>query len=267
MALPPPWHFAGHDGIVRAILVDAFTDEPFTGNPAAVAVMERWPSERTMATVAAEINYSETAFVVARADGDHDLRWFTPTVEVDLCGHATLAAAAVLGGAARFHTRSGLLECVGSPGGWVSTALPADPPEATALPSGLALSGVRWFGRGRFDAVAVLGDAGAVRAMVPDLISLARLGTRGVIVTAPGDEPGVDFVSRFFAPNAGVPEDPVTGSAHCTLAEWWGERLGRRELVGRQVSRRGGTVHMARRGATVTVSGQTVTVGQVELYV
>jgi len=257
--------------LVRATLVDAFTDRPFGGNPAAVVFVSEWLHEVTMQAVAAELHLSETAFVVPRPDGDHDLRWFTPTVEVDLCGHATLAAAHVLGGSARFHTRSGVLVCVedvlpsGGNRGSISMALPTDPPAPTAPPDEFALPGLTWFGRGRFDAVAVLDDPHDVRTLVPDLGVVAALGTRGLVVTAAGDRAGIDFVSRFFAPNVGVNEDPVTGSAHCLLAELWGTRLGQDQLTGAQVSRRGGIVGMRRRGPTVDVSGQAVTVGRVEL--
>lgn len=269
-----------------ATLVDAFSAHPFAGNPAAVVLVEQWPEEDVMQAVAGELHLSETAFVVPRSDGQYDLRWFTPAVEVDLCGHATLAAAHVLGGAARFHTRSGLLDCtvedppgedvpvegVDRPGGvepgWISMALPADPPRREpeqAWMEALDLPGLVWSGRGRFDAVAVLGDPDAVRGLVPDLRAVAGLGTRGLVVTAVGDRPGIDFVSRFFAPNAGVDEDPVTGSAHCLLAELWGDRLGRDRLVGAQVSVRGGIVGVRRRGNVVDVSGQAVTVGRIEL--
>ena len=246
-------------------LVDAFTDRPFAGNPAAVAVLDSPLAAAAMQAVASELNLAETAFVVARGDGDHDLRWFTPTTEVDLCGHATLAAAHVLGGEGRFHTRSGRLDCAAVAGGWIEMTLPADPPAARPLPEGIGLPRVEWAGAGRFDAVAVLQDAAAVRDLVPDLAGLASVGTRSVVVTAPGDRQGVDMVSRVFGPNVGIPEDPVTGSAHCMLAELWGERFGRSELVGEQASARGGTVRMRRAGAHVVVSGQAVTVGRTVL--
>ncbi len=246
------------------VLVDAFTDRPFAGNPAAVAVLDRWPPDGVLQQVALELNLSETAFAVRRADGDLDLRWFTPTAEVDLCGHATLATAHLLGGTARFHTRSGLLAC-STAGDWIEMAMPADPPVPRPLPDGTGLPRAVWAGVGRFDAVAVLEDAEAVRSLVPDLAGLAAVATRAVVVTAPGDRPGVDMVSRVFAPNVGVPEDPVTGSAHCMLAELWGDRLGRDELTGEQASARGGLVRMRRAGRTVVVSGQAVTVGRTTL--
>ena len=247
--------------------VDAFTSVPFSGNPAAVAVLDGFPDDSVMQSVAREMNLSETAFVVGRDDGDFDLRWFTPTVEVDLCGHATLAAAHLLGGAARFRTRSGLLTCRRSDAGWIEMDLPADVPAPAAVPPALGLPGPVWYGLGRWDAIAVLADAASVRALVPDLTGMASADTRAVIVTAPGDGPGIDCVSRVFAPNAGVAEDPVTGSAHCTLAGYWGERLGVSELVGEQASSRGGVVRMRRRRDRVVVGGQAVTVATTSLLV
>jgi predicted PhzF superfamily epimerase YddE/YHI9 len=246
-------------------VVDAFTDQPFAGNPAAIAVVEAFPDPARMHAVAAEMNLPETAFVVRRPDGDHDLRWFSPTVEVDLCGHATLASAHVLGGSARFHTRSGLLSCARNGSGLIEMDFPDDPPVAADIPAEFSIGGIQWFGRGRFDVLVDLGEAARVRSLQPDLAELAALGSRGVIVTGAGDEPGIDCVSRVFAPNAGIPEDPVTGSAHCTLAAHWGGRLGRNELVGRQASPRGGTVHMRRQGDRVVLGGQCVTVAEVRM--
>jgi predicted PhzF superfamily epimerase YddE/YHI9 len=246
------------------VLVDAFAGAPFRGNQAAVAVLDAWPDDAIMLSVANELNLAETAFVVARPDGDADLRWFTPVVEVDLCGHATLAAAHVLGGTARFHTRSGILACR-SADGWIEMAMPADPPTPSELSVDLGLPGVQWTGIGRFDTVVVLADAATVRSLSPDLAAMAALGTRAVVVTSPGDQPGIDMVSRVFAPNAGIPEDPVTGSAHCMLSELWGPRLHRDALVGEQASARGGIVRMRRAGAQVLVSGQAVTVGRTVL--
>jgi predicted PhzF superfamily epimerase YddE/YHI9 len=250
---------------VELTLVDAFTDRPFRGNPAAVAVMDAFPDEEWMQLVAREMNLSETAFVVRRSDGDHSLRWFTPAMEVDLCGHATLAAAHVLGGSARFQTRSGPLDC--SPVGdeIIEMNFPSDPPSAAPVPATLVADGVRWFGTSRFDVVLELGDASAVRAFRPNLTQLATLGSRAVVITAAGDRPGIDCVSRVFSPNAGIPEDPVTGSAHCVLAELWGARTGRDVLVGEQASARGGIVRMRRAGERVVIGGQAVTVGTVHL--
>jgi predicted PhzF superfamily epimerase YddE/YHI9 len=240
-------------------IVDAFTDKPFTGNPAAIAIVDAFPDDDFMQAVALEMNLSETAFVVPREDGDHDLRWFTPTAEVELCGHATLAAAAVLGKSARFHTKSGILTCTLSTDGWIEMDFPVDRPVETVPPAMLDLPGLLWYGLGKWDALAQLEDPAEVRTLIPDLIQIAAIGTRLLIVTARGDQPGIDFVSRAFAPNAGVPEDPVTGSAHCTLADFWGQRLDQDVLVGEQASARGGTVRMRREGDRVILGGQTVT--------
>jgi predicted PhzF superfamily epimerase YddE/YHI9 len=249
-------------------VVDAFTDRPFAGNPAAVAIVDQFPQDDRMQAIAREMNLAETAFVVPRADGDHDLRWFTPTVEVDLCGHATLAAAHVLGGQVRFHTRSGLLECQLDGDGWIEMDFPADPPEAARISGAeLGLEGVGWCGRGRFDLVVALQDGAAVRSLVPDLARLASVRTRGVLVTAAGDRDGIDCVSRFFAPNVGIPEDPVTGSAHCILAVFWGERSGKRQLLGEQASPRGGLVRMRLQGDRVWLGGQAVTITDVHMRV
>ena len=245
--------------------VDAFTSRPGTGNPAGVAMVDRFPDRSVMQAVAAEVNLSETAFVAARPDGGFDLRWFTPTVEVDLCGHATLAAAHVLGGTASFHTRSGRLDCDRADDGWIEMAFPADPPTPAPPPVALDLPGLVWFGRGRFDGLAVLDDPNLVRTLAPDLTAVAGIAPRAVIVTAPGDRPGIDCVSRVFGPNVGIPEDPVTGSAHCTLAGYWGDRLGLSRLVGEQASPRGGTVRMTRAGEQVILAGQAVTTAELRL--
>jgi predicted PhzF superfamily epimerase YddE/YHI9 len=245
--------------------VDAFTSQPFTGNPAAIAMVDEFPDPSIMQAVAREMNLAETAFVASRADGDFDLRWFTPTVEVDLCGHATLAAAHLLGGTARFHTRSGLLACTRTADGWIEMDFPSDPPTRVDPPADLNLPGLIWFGRGVSDGLAVLDDPVSVRTLVPDLPSIANAAERAVIVTARGDRPGIDFVSRVFGPNVGVPEDPVTGSAHCTLAEYWGEHLGRSQLVGEQASPRGGVVRMTRAGERVVLAGQAVTMAEIRL--
>jgi PhzF family phenazine biosynthesis protein len=231
-----------------------------------------------MHAVAGEMNLSETAFVVARGDGSYDLRWFTPTVEVNLCGHATLAAAHVLGGTATFHTKSGELVCTPAGDGWIEMDFPADPTTPEAAPPSLAAAlglddgshperAVRSFARARTGLLVELARADTVRGLCPDLAKVAALGSHCVIVTAAGDRAGIDCVSRVFGPNAGIPEDPVTGSAHCTLAGFWGERLGRDELVGEQASARGGVVRMRRRGERVVLGGQAVTVSRVQLLV
>ena len=253
--------------VMELTVVDAFTSTPFTGNPAAIAILDTFPDDSVMQVVAREMNLSETAFVAARKDGDFDLRWFTPTVEVELCGHATLAAAHLLGGPARFHTRSGLLSCAPTDDGWIEMDFPADVPVRADMPPTLDLPDVVWYGLAHWDSIAVLSDAALVREHVPDLNGIASAGTRGVIVTAPGDRPGIDCVSRVFAPNAGLSEDPVTGTAHCTLAEYWGQRLGLSELVGEQASSRGGIVRMRRQRGRVVIAGQALTVATTRILV
>jgi predicted PhzF superfamily epimerase YddE/YHI9 len=251
-------------------VVDSFTDSPFAGNPAAVAVVDHFPEDARMLLVAREMNLSETAFAAVRADGSHDLRWFTPTVEVDLCGHATLATAHVLGGAGRFVTRSGPLTCATGSDGWIEMDFPADPPVTTDRPADLDIAGIRWCGRARTDLLVELGDAAAVRALEPTptlLAVMAGLGVRCVIVTAEGDRPGIDCVSRVFAPAVGIAEDPVTGSAHCTLGPFWAERLGRAGLTGEQASARGGIVRMRSAGDRVVLGGRAVTVSKVHMLV
>ncbi len=259
---------------VPVYVVDAFADRPFAGNPAAVCPLDRPADDGWMRAVAAEMNLSETAFLVPEADGFR-LRWFTPAVEVDLCGHATLASAHVLwetgrlpaGDPARFHTRSGLLTATRA-GGDIVLDFPAVPVEGCPPPDGLvdALGAVpRTVGRNRMDVLVELEYESAVRSLRPDFGRLAAVPVRGVIATAPSAEPAFDFVSRFFAPASGVPEDPVTGSAHCALGPFWAARLGKTDLVGRQVSRRGGVVRVGVRGDRVRLGGRAVTVLRGEL--
>jgi PhzF family phenazine biosynthesis protein len=230
--------------------VDAFSPRPFAGNPAAVCPLEAWLPDAVMQSIAAENALSETAFFVARAGGDFDLRWFTPAVEVDLCGHATLASALVLferlepgRAAVTFHTRSGPLQ-VERDGELLAMELPAWPPREVAASEEVERAlGCRprevLLGR---DLVVVVDSAEEVRLLVPDMARVAALDAFAVCVTAPGGgrDADVDFVSRFFAPAKGVPEDPVTGSAHCQLVPYWAARLGTTRLRARQVSRRGG---------------------------
>lgn len=252
--------------------VDAFTDRRFAGNPAAVCPLRTWLPAATMQQIAAENALSETAFYAPRPGTDEfDLRWFTPEVEVDLCGHATLAAAFVhlrlrAGAPAqvRFWTRSGPL-VVARAGDDLTLDLPALPAAPSDMSEALAAAlGARpretLTAR---DAVAVFASAAEVRALRPDFAALSRLpGVEGVIATAPGGEPDadVDFVSRFFAPALGIPEDPVTGSAHCTLAPLWAARLGKSTLRARQVSRRGGELTCTPRGDRVLLTGRAVLV-------
>ncbi len=258
------------------VQVDAFTAERFTGNPAAVCVLREPRAEAWMQAVAREMNLSETAFLVRRAESDgFDLRWFTPATEVDLCGHATLASAHVLfedgylapGDIARFHTKSGLLTARLNDG-WIELDFPATPDEPTAMPAGLAEAigaTPTYVGRSRFDLVVEVDGEEVVRALRPDFTRLRTLPVRGVIVTSRAATEGVDFVSRFFAPAAGVDEDPVTGSAHCCLAPFWASRLGKSDFFARQVSARGGNVRVALAGDRVRLSGQAVTVMRGEL--
>nr|BFF02519.1 PhzF family phenazine biosynthesis protein [Streptoalloteichus tenebrarius] len=254
-------------------VVDAFTERAFAGNPAGVVLLTEPRDAEWMQAVAAELKHAETAFVeVGRSvDGALPLRWFTPTHEVDLCGHATLATAHVLGGTRRFATASGELVCSAVGDGWIEMDFPADPPApAEGGPDLLAaLPGVtvRSVWRGRFDVLVEAASAAEVRALRPALDRVAAIDARGVIVTAPGDGAGTDFVSRCFYPAYGVPEDPVTGSAHCTLASWWSERLGRTTLVGEQASPRGGVVRLTVRGDRVGLAGRAVSVLRGELLV
>lgn len=265
---------------IPLLQVDAFADAPFAGNPAAVCLLDGPADEGWMQRVAAEMNLSETAFL-HRAEtepGGFALRWFTPTVEVALCGHATLASAHVLyetgrlhaDEPARFHTASGLLTVTSAGDGALTMDFPATPlAPADDLPEELAhVFGVApvWVGRSRFDLFIVVSDEAAVRGLDPDPAAVAALGSRGIIVTAQADEErAYDFVSRFFAPGSGVAEDPVTGSAHCALAPFWAARLGRDALAGYQASARGGLVLVRVRGDRVDLTGRAVTVLRGEL--
>lgn len=249
--------------------VDAFTDKPFAGNPAAVCLLDAPRPDQWLQLVAREMNLSETAFVLRREDGDYGLRWFTPQVEVDLCGHATLATAHVLfsqglagDDQVRFHTRSGVLTASKGEPGWLELDFPAEPPREMELdPAIIQALGVNplFTGGNRFDYLVEVDGAGVVRSLTPDMALLASVTERGVMVTAPG-EGGCDFVSRFFAPRIGVPEDPVTGSAHCCLGPFWQQRLGRDMMLGRQISPRGGQVRVTMKGDRVLLGGQAVTV-------
>ena len=256
------------------VQVDAFTDAPFAGNPAAVCVLDTPRPANFMQAVAREMNLAETAFVEPRDDG-FGLRWFTPTVEVALCGHATLAAAHVLWESARlaptaqarFHTRSGLLTA-DRRGAWIeldfpaTPAAPAEPPAALVPALGIT---AKLVARSAFDYLVEVDAEATVRRLAPDLRALATVDTRGVIVTAPSDARPYDFVSRFFAPRAGIDEDPATGSSHCCLAPFWGARLGKREMTGYQASARGGVVRVRLDGERVKLGGQAVTVLRGEL--
>ncbi len=251
------------------VQVDAFTDKPFAGNPAAVCILPGPKDDRWMQDVAREMNLSETAFLHRENDG-YRLRWFTPAAEVALCGHATLASAHVLwqdghvpdGAQAWFHTQSGLLTAERR-GDWIELDFPATPAAPTQPPAGLveALGVVpQSVGRSRFDYLVEVETEDVVRRLAPDFGALGRVEARGVIVTSRASTPGFDFVSRFFAPRAGVNEDPVTGSAHCTLTPFWSQRLGKQEMVAYQASQRGGVVRVRLQGDRVILGGQAVTV-------
>jgi len=249
--------------------VDAFTDKPFAGNPAAVCILTEAAAEDWMQHLANEMNLSETAFLVRQEDG-YNLRWFTPAVEVELCGHATLASAHILweqgflsfDRRARFYTRSGLLSAVRKDS-WIELDFPAEPEMQTDIPEALLKSfgaPVRYAGKNRFDFLIELESAEAIRKMVPDFTLLSSIAGRGFIVTSRSDSGQYDFISRFFAPAAGVNEDPVTGSAHCCLGPYWAKKLGRNELIGYQASARGGVVKVRVGDDRVYLGGQAVTV-------
>jgi PhzF family phenazine biosynthesis protein len=260
---------------LRLLQIDAFTEKPFRGNPAAVCFLDGARDEAWMQSLAAEMNLSETAYLTPRNDG-WSLRWFTPATEVELCGHATLASAHALweesrlapGETARFHTLSGLLTA-SRDGEWIELDFPSTPDEAIEAPAGLldALD-VRpvYVGRNRFDYIVEVASPDEVRRIRPNYEVLRQLPVRGVIVTSRGED-GYDFVSRFFAPGAGVDEDPVTGSAHCCLAPYWASRLGRNELLAFQASARGGVVRVRLAGDRVKLGGRAVTVFRADLVV
>jgi PhzF family phenazine biosynthesis protein len=260
-------------------IVDAFTEELFRGNPAAVCILKAPRDEVWMQRVAREMNLPETAFLGTRADG-WTLRWFTPETEVDLCGHATLATAHVLyeegrispEAEPRFHTRSGLITA-SRRFGWIEMDFPATPAAAVEAPRDLAASlGARpvFVGQTSFDYLVELEDEDTVRGLRPNISGLAGFGGRGVIVTAVASKPSkehmaYDFVSRMFAPAVGINEDPVTGSAHCALGPYWAERLGKGDLLGYQCSARGGYVRVCPEGDRVILGGHAVTVLRGEL--
>lgn len=259
---------------IRLIQVDAFTEKAFAGNPAAVCLLEEPRQDTWMQDVAREMNLSETAFLLPREKG-FSLRWFTPAVEVKLCGHATLASAHALWAeeiappeaVLRFHTRSGLLLARRADKG-IELDFPATPEMPCDPPRGLADAlGARpgYVGQSPFDYLVLLKDAGTVRGLRPDMGRLRDLSTQGVMVTALSDDPRFDFVSRFFAPAAGIDEDPVTGSAHCCLGPFWGARLGKDHMTGFQASARGGVVQVRLEGSRVRLGGNAVTVLRGEL--
>jgi len=262
---------------MRLLQIDAFADAPFTGNPAAVCLLgDAHRDDVWMQNLAAEMNLSETAFV-RRQDGDWSLRWFTPTIEVALCGHATLASAQALleeellapGGTAAFHTKSGLLTArhagelieLDFP---AKVAEPSDPPEGLIEALGAQPVSIA---RNEFDYLVEMANEGVVRDLKPDYAMLRRIPVRGVIVTSRASTKGFDFVSRFFAPGAGIDEDPVTGSAHCALAPYWAPRLRKEDFVAYQASPRGGVLRVTLVGDRVRLAGRAITVFRGELKV
>jgi PhzF family phenazine biosynthesis protein len=260
---------------LRIVQVDAFTNRPFAGNPAAVCVLPEPKPDQWLRDVAREMNLSETAFLTPR-NGEFALRWLTPAVEVDLCGHATLASAHVLwedghlppGKQARFHTRSGLLTA-DQRGDWIELdfpaklAEPADPPPD--LLRSLGVEKAAFVGKNAFDYLVEVDSEQTLRALAPDHSSLRKIPVRGVIVTARPESGEFDFLSRFFAPGSGVDEDPVTGSAHTALGPYWAKRLGKNEFTAFQASARGGVVRVRLNGDRVLLGGQAITVMTGEL--
>ena len=255
-------------------IIDAFTNKPFGGNPAAVCLLDRPPDETWMKLVAREMNLSETAFLHP-IDGGFSLRWLTPAVEVKLCGHATLASAYTLwktgvlqpGEAARFHTLSGWLTCR-LEGDWIAMDFPAKVCEPCAPPDGLAEAlgcEVVSCGLNGMDYLVEVADESVLRGLKPNFTALSVLPVRGVIVTCRSDSLEFDFISRFFAPAAGVNEDPVTGSAHCALGPYWQSKLSKADLVGYQASQRGGLVKVTVQDERVLLRGQAVMMSRVEL--
>ncbi|MBD2095412.1 PhzF family phenazine biosynthesis protein [Trichocoleus sp. FACHB-591] len=255
--------------------VDAFTNQPFSGNPAAICVLPESRDDQWMQNVAREMNLSETAFLLQQEDS-FNLRWFTPTVEVDLCGHATLASAHALwelgylkpDQEAQFHTRSGLLTAQRQ-GDWIVLNFPAQPATAIAPPPDLAaalgVTNLNYVGSNQIDYLVELESEAVVRDLQPNLTLLKTFPVRGIIVTSRADAGEYDFVSRFFAPQSGIDEDPVTGSAHCCLGPYWQERLKKDEFLAYQASPRGGVLRVHCQGDRVAIAGQAVTVLKGEL--
>jgi predicted PhzF superfamily epimerase YddE/YHI9 len=258
------------------VQVDAFTDHAFGGNPAAVCVLQEPKSAEWMQSVALEMNLSETAFLQRRPDGSFDLRWFTPAVEVDLCGHATLASAHSLwesgqlrsGEEARFHTRSGVLTARQA-GEWIELDFPVKHALESAPPPGLieALGATpTYVAKNQFDYLVEVSEAELLK-MSPNHGLLRTIPVRGVIVTSGSSDPAFDFVSRFFAPGSGIDEDPVTGSAHTALTPFWAARLGKTTMMARQASARGGILRVTMKGDRVLLGGRAVTTLRGELMV
>ncbi|HTI72641.1 MAG TPA: PhzF family phenazine biosynthesis protein [Candidatus Limnocylindria bacterium] len=256
-------------------VADAFASERFRGNPAAICLAPASATETWMQQVAAEMNLSETAFLSPAKGGGWSLRWFTPVAEVPLCGHATLASAHILwetkkvpfGDSIEFHTKSGVLTCRQGTEGIVMD-FPSRPAAAASPPEGLSTClgcDFRWTGRTGSDWLVEVSHAGVARGLRPDFGALSRLPLRGVIVTARSDTPDYDFISRFFVPSIGIPEDPVTGSAHCALAPYWAPLLGKLRMKAWQASARGGEIGVELAGQRVILSGKAITIWRGEL--
>lgn len=255
--------------------IDAFADKPFKGNPAAVCILEEWLEDSLMQKIAMENNLAETAFVVNK-DGKFEIRWFTPELEVDLCGHATLASAYVLFNIINipdstisfYSPRSGPLKVKKAAGGFMTMDFPADQlheqPQLPELKEALGLSALKTF-KGKTDYMLVFGSQKEIEQMQPDFLKLSKVDARGVIVTARGEQ--VDFVSRFFAPQSGIIEDPVTGSAHTSLTPYWSKTLGKTELTAKQLSKRSGDLQCEFLGDRVKITGQAVPylIGEIEV--
>ncbi|MGB1706626.1 MAG: PhzF family phenazine biosynthesis protein [Rubripirellula sp.] len=265
-----------NEEIIRYFIVDAFTDRPFGGNPAAVILLSQWPDDTWLQSMAMEMNLSETAFLVPNQKG-FDLRWFTPTVEVDLCGHATLAAAfAILHAGLQednadidFSTRSGILTAT-LQGDQIQLDFPLKPESPTSAPAdlleGLAVTPV-YVGKSEYDYLVAVETEQELQSLTPKFDQLAKLDCRGIIVTSESTDPNFDFSSRFFGPAVGVDEDPVTGSAHCCLADYWQKRTGRDRFTAFQASQRGGVVHLTIRQSRVRLAGNATVVAQGEVLV
>lgn len=255
--------------------VDAFTDRPFKGNPAAVCILTEEKDDGWMQNVAGEMNLSETAFLLPQKNGYYNLRWFTPTDEVDLCGHATLSSAHILwergyikkDQIAKFETKSGFLSAE-LKNNWIELNFPAEPAnqeQLSDLPAellnSLGITNPRYVGKNRLDYLIEVQSANKLKSLKPDFASLGSfLSFRGVIVTCCSDSSQYDFLSRYFAPGVGIDEDPVTGSAHCCLGPYWKEKLNKSELIGYQASKRGGIVKVTLKDDRVYLKGQAVTV-------
>ncbi|UCE23654.1 MAG: PhzF family phenazine biosynthesis protein [Candidatus Zixiibacteriota bacterium] len=260
--------------VQKIYLVDAFACRPFVGNPAGVCILDKAASAQWMQNVAAEINASETAFLYPTEDG-YNLRWFTPVVEVEICGHATLASAHILweqrilrrDQQVRFFTHRGVLTADWADG-WIRMDFPSEPPRAVAPPAGLldALgTSADYVGKNETRYLVEVESEQVVRDLAPDIAAVLKAGGKRVIVTSRAEDTKYDFVSRFFAPGMGISEDPVTGSAHCCLAPYWGERLDKTELTAYQASRRGGELKLQVAGDRVIIFGQAVTVLEAEM--